>query len=46
MKLQLSIFATYLEQSQLGNMVAQRTGSESVTTAVTDCWSAYGSTSY
>ena len=47
MKLQLSMFATYLEQSQRGNMAAQRTGSVRVTTALTDtCWSDNGSTSY
>jgi len=39
--------ATYLEQSQRGNMAAQRTGSVRETTALTDtCWSDYGSTSY
>ena len=47
MKLQLSMFATYLEQSQRGNMAAQRTGPVSVITALTDtCWSDYRSTSY
>ena len=47
MKLQLPMFATYLEHSRRGNMAAQRTGSVRVTTALTDtCWSDYGSTSY
>jgi len=40
MKLQHPVFATYLEQSQRGNMAAKHTECVLVTTALTDtCWS-------
>jgi len=40
MKLKQPVFATYLEQRQVGNMAAQRTVCKHVPTALPDtCWS-------